>query len=183
MRLLGYPDGELDQRRSGGGARAIAGHIRRIRPHVVITFGPDGAYGHPDHIAISPVHDCRRSSCAPSGYATTAWPKLYYIAWSAKKWAAYQAALKKLTITVDGVERQVVPVARLGNHHARRHHGGVADGVARGAVPQTQMAFTRTSRPAGRAPSRAVGHAGVLPRVQPVNGGRRRETDLFEGLR
>ena len=31
----------------------IASHLRRVRPHVVITFGPEGAYGHPDHIAIS----------------------------------------------------------------------------------------------------------------------------------
>lgn len=27
--------------------------IRSFRPDVVITFGPDGGYGHPDHIAIS----------------------------------------------------------------------------------------------------------------------------------
>ena len=26
--------------------------MRRFRPHVVLTFGPDGLYGHPDHIAI-----------------------------------------------------------------------------------------------------------------------------------
>lgn len=26
--------------------------IREFRPDVVITFGPDGAYGHPDHVAI-----------------------------------------------------------------------------------------------------------------------------------
>jgi LmbE family N-acetylglucosaminyl deacetylase len=30
----------------------IAGHIRRIRPQVVITFDPYGGYGHPDHIHI-----------------------------------------------------------------------------------------------------------------------------------
>lgn len=27
--------------------------IREFRPDTVITFGPDGAYGHPDHVAIS----------------------------------------------------------------------------------------------------------------------------------
>ena len=27
--------------------------IRQFRPQVVLTFGPDGLYGHPDHIAIS----------------------------------------------------------------------------------------------------------------------------------
>ncbi len=31
----------------------LVGIVRRVRPDVVITFGPEGAYGHPDHIAIS----------------------------------------------------------------------------------------------------------------------------------
>lgn len=30
----------------------LVGIIRRIRPEVVITFEPNGGYGHPDHIAI-----------------------------------------------------------------------------------------------------------------------------------
>jgi LmbE family N-acetylglucosaminyl deacetylase len=29
--------------------------IRRIRPEVVITFGPDGISGHPDHVALSQI--------------------------------------------------------------------------------------------------------------------------------
>jgi LmbE family N-acetylglucosaminyl deacetylase len=33
-------------------ARKVAGHIREIRPQVVITFDPIGGYRHPDHIAI-----------------------------------------------------------------------------------------------------------------------------------
>lgn len=33
-------------------AAKIVSHIRRIRPHVVITFDPIGGYFHPDHIAI-----------------------------------------------------------------------------------------------------------------------------------
>ena len=24
--------------------------LNRLRPHVVVTYGPDGGYGHPDHI-------------------------------------------------------------------------------------------------------------------------------------
>jgi len=31
----------------------IVTHIRRIKPQVVVTFPPDGNYGHPDHIALS----------------------------------------------------------------------------------------------------------------------------------
>ena len=30
----------------------LVAEIRRFRPHVVLTFGPDGLYGHPDHIAM-----------------------------------------------------------------------------------------------------------------------------------
>ena len=41
------------QRRSGGSARGDRRPSPPRQPHVVITFGPDGAYGHPDHIAIS----------------------------------------------------------------------------------------------------------------------------------
>jgi N-acetyl-1-D-myo-inositol-2-amino-2-deoxy-alpha-D-glucopyranoside deacetylase len=33
-------------------AKIVAGHIRRLRPQVVITFDPIGGYRHPDHIAI-----------------------------------------------------------------------------------------------------------------------------------
>ena len=58
--ILGYPDGAVDQVAAATAIRAIVSHIRRIRPDVIVTFGPEGAYGHPDHIAISPIHDCRR---------------------------------------------------------------------------------------------------------------------------
>ncbi len=33
----------------------IVGHIRDLKPETVITFGPDGVYGHPDHVYIGDV--------------------------------------------------------------------------------------------------------------------------------
>ena len=51
--LLDYVDGDLDQTPVGKITAEIAVHLRRVRPQVVTTFGPEGAYGHPDHIAIS----------------------------------------------------------------------------------------------------------------------------------
>src|SRR4051812_33514799 len=53
VHFLNYMDGALDRVDPMGAVRKIASHIRRLRPHVVLTFGPEGAYGHPDHIAIS----------------------------------------------------------------------------------------------------------------------------------
>ena len=51
--FLDYVDGELDQADAGEVIQKIAVLVRDIRPQVVLSFGPDGAYGHPDHIAIS----------------------------------------------------------------------------------------------------------------------------------
>ena len=50
----------------------IRSTIRRLRPDVVVTFGDDGLYGHPDHIAI---HE--RTTAAVAALGAEA-PLLYY---------------------------------------------------------------------------------------------------------
>src|SRR6266851_1864275 len=50
--VLDYLDGELDQAEPDQIICELVAHIRRVRPQVVLTWGPDGGYGHPDHIAI-----------------------------------------------------------------------------------------------------------------------------------
>jgi LmbE family N-acetylglucosaminyl deacetylase len=179
--VLGYPDGALDRVDPAVAQEAIAGHLRRIRPDVVISFGPDGAYGHPDHVAISQLTTAAVVRAADREFAVR---KLYYIAWSAATWAAYQAALKKLTSTVDGVERQVVPspdwaiTARVDTSSAWQTVWRAVQ------CHQTQMGIYKHL---GGLP---VSHHRALWGVQEfyraftlVNGGRARETDLFEGLR
>lgn len=51
--FLGYQDGEVDQLPMEEAARKVARLIRELKPQVVITHGPEGGYGHPDHIAVS----------------------------------------------------------------------------------------------------------------------------------
>src|SRR5438045_3015431 len=53
LTLLDYRDGDLDRADPREAIAAIAAHLRRVRPHVVLTFDQFGAYGHPDHIALS----------------------------------------------------------------------------------------------------------------------------------
>src|SRR5580765_6513760 len=77
VRFLDYPDGALDQVDAAEAIEKIAGHLRRVRPHVVITFGPDGAYGHPDHIAISQLTTAAVVRAAGTDFSVS---KLYYIA-------------------------------------------------------------------------------------------------------
>ena len=50
LHLLGFEDGTCADH---DGTAAIAGHIADIEPDVIVTFGPDGLTGHPDHRAIS----------------------------------------------------------------------------------------------------------------------------------
>ena len=49
---LDYSDGTLKDLELEVLVADVVKLIREFRPEVVITFGPDGAYGHPDHIAI-----------------------------------------------------------------------------------------------------------------------------------
>jgi LmbE family N-acetylglucosaminyl deacetylase len=53
VRFLGVPDGECDEIPPEVGAAAIEGVIDEIEPDVIVTFGPDGITGHPDHVAVS----------------------------------------------------------------------------------------------------------------------------------
>lgn len=48
-----YLDGSLSDADSAELTARIVRLIRKFRPQVVISFGPDGGYGHPDHITIS----------------------------------------------------------------------------------------------------------------------------------
>jgi len=51
LQLLRYRDRTLDPN-DADGARAVAAAIRRTRPEALVTYGPDGVSGHPDHRAI-----------------------------------------------------------------------------------------------------------------------------------
>jgi LmbE family N-acetylglucosaminyl deacetylase len=53
VRCLDYGDGKLATLAPNVLVREVTAIIREFRPHVVLTFDETGAYGHPDHIAIS----------------------------------------------------------------------------------------------------------------------------------
>ena len=86
VQFLNYVDGDLDQADPAGAIGQIVTQIRRIRPQVVITFGPEGSYGHPDHIAISQFTSAAILCAADATYedSQTLAPhrvaKLYYMA-------------------------------------------------------------------------------------------------------
>jgi LmbE family N-acetylglucosaminyl deacetylase len=192
--FLDFIDGELDLVNPAEAVNKIVAHLRRVKPHVVVTFGPEGAYGHPDHIAICQFTTAAVVCAADSSYetrgsdgarqATHRVAKLYYMAWPAGKWAAYQAALKDLKSKVDGVERRATPwpdwaLTTLIDTSA--HSARVWRAVS---CHKTQMAIYRNLQHLPAEHHQALWGSQEFYRVfSLVNSGRKRETDLFEGIR
>jgi LmbE family N-acetylglucosaminyl deacetylase len=189
VRFLGYCDGDLDQAPPARAIARIAAAIREIRPQVVVTFGPDGAYGHPDHIAISQLTTAAVMAAADDGYLLDGLPphqtqKLYYVVFRALETAIFEEAFGELVMPVDDVERRMV---------------AWPDWMATTQLDTTDywrqvwqaIACHRTQLPAIDAIAalpedrhRALWGVQTYYRVFSfVNGGRVVESDLFEGLR
>ncbi|NJO83758.1 MAG: PIG-L family deacetylase, partial [Blastochloris sp.] len=113
LNLLRYPDGGLATASSEDVITRIAQAVRQIRPQVVITFGPDGATGHPDHIAICQLTTGALLCAADPAYRTAEREaahrvaKLYYLAPTRAKLDMYDQIFGDSAMTVDGVRRRV----------------------------------------------------------------------------
>jgi LmbE family N-acetylglucosaminyl deacetylase len=86
LHLGRLPDGGLAEADEVAVVADIVRHLRTVRPHVVITFGPDGRTGHPDHIAIGQLAERAFERAGDEAYrgdhellALTPWrPELLY---------------------------------------------------------------------------------------------------------
>lgn len=188
--FLDYIDGDLDQADSHEAIAKIAAHLRRVRPQVVITFGPEGGYGHPDHIAISQLTTAAIVCAADASYASPQplashrVSKLYYMAWSHAKWTAFQAALREIKTNIDGVERRATPwpdwtITTFIDTIS--HWSTVWRAVS---CHQSQMSIYHQLEHLPEEHHKAIWGSQEFYRAFSLfNGGRRREVDLFEGLR
>ena len=68
---------DADEREAVGALVAI---IRELRPHVVVTYDPNGGYGHPDHIQTHVVTTAAVAAAGTDDYPGTPWsvPKFYW---------------------------------------------------------------------------------------------------------
>jgi LmbE family N-acetylglucosaminyl deacetylase len=177
--FLDYQDGALDRANPAEAIGKIAAHLRRIAPQVVVTFAPDGGYGHPDHIAISQFTTAAVVAAADAHQVL----KLYEIAWSEKKWSAYQAAFRNLSSTVDGIVRKPSPWPEW-MITTVLETSDVWPAVWQAITcHKTQMSIYKQLETLSDDDHRALWGTQEFYRVfSLVNGGRARETDLFEGL-
>ena len=189
--LLGYRDGSLDQAPPVEAIGRIVQQVRRVRPHVVATFPPDGSYGHPDHVAISQLATAAMVAAADASYPVPggsdrphAVSKLYYIVATPEEWKVYETVFKKLTSRVDGVERQAMPWAdwEITTVIDTREHWPTAWKAV--SCHHSQMASYEGLDQLSPEQHEALwGRRGLYRAYSLVNGGRLRETDCFEGLR
>ena len=186
--FLEYIDGDVDQADPKEIIAKIAAQIRRIRPQVVVTFPPDGAYGHPDHIALSQFTNAALVCAADASFAGDAPPhrvsKLYYMVDSLDVVSAVNEAFGGISMDVDGETRHHVGwqdwqiTTWLDN---KKYMDKVRDAIhchksqLPGYGPIGEWNVDEMTRVFGK------GH--FYRTFSLVNGGRKVETDLFEGLR
>ena len=190
VELLGYPDSEVDRADPVEASTRIAASLRRLKPQVVITFDPFGAYGHPDHIAISQLTTAATVAAAapdPAGAGRDpphAVSKLYYMAWTRPTWEAYQSAFRKLVSRVDGEERQVSPWPdwAVTTRIDTRDHWPTVWRAVRCHRSQLSV-YEGLERLSPEHHQALWGSQEFYRAYSLVNGGRALETDLFEGLR
>lgn len=112
--LLDELDGRLASAGTATVAARVAGEVRRLRPDVVVTFGPDGAYGHPDHIAISRLTTAAIVAAAdpwartPGASDLHRVRKLYHRIWTADEAALIRSVVGDVAIEIDGESRDLI---------------------------------------------------------------------------
>ena len=187
LTLLDYRDGDLDRAEPREAVRRIVAELRRVRPQVVVTFDQFGAYGHPDHVAISQLTTAAVAAAGSAAFPADGPPhqvaKLYYFVNDEGAWAAYQSAFKTLVSRVDGRERRAVAwpdwaiSARI---DTRAQWATVWRAVQQ---HRTQLAvYGQLGALTPEHHEALWGSQTFYRALSLVNGGRETETDLFAGI-
>jgi LmbE family N-acetylglucosaminyl deacetylase len=187
--FLDYIDGNIDQVDEAEIIAKITRLVRHIRPHVVVTFGPDGLYGHPDHIAISQFTTSAIMCATDQNYAYSrdlephSVSKLYYRIAPQDWFTRFIPIFGEMIMFVDGQERRAHPwvdwiiTTRVNTGmHWQRTWQAIR-------CHQTQIPGQHILQKLSEEDHRQLWGQQEFYRVfSQVNGGRREEHDLFEGL-
>jgi LmbE family N-acetylglucosaminyl deacetylase len=191
LSFLDYIDGEVDQADHAEAVGKIVTHIRRIMPQVVVTFPPDGNYGHPDHIAIGQFTSAAAVLAAdasykdPENFAPHRISKLYYMVDSENFIDLVTPFVGDIVFSVGDQLRGEVPwkdwmITTRIDMAEHCHVAWRAIQCHRSQLPSLGL-LAEMHEDAGVA---VLAMQGTFYRAfSLVNGGRRTETDLFEGLR
>ena len=190
VNFLDYIDGEVDQAHPEDIIGKIVTHMRRIKPHVVVTFPPDGSYGHPDHIALSQFTSGALVCAADRNFvdANVQSPhrvlKFYYMVDSIDIVKLANEVFGGISMDVDGITRHNVGweawqiTTRLDNNQyldavQKAIHCHRSQLAGYGPISEWSLAEL----------GKIFGIGSFYRAFSLANGGRAVETDLFDGLR
>ena len=189
--FLDYIDGEVDQADHAEAIGKIVSYIRHIKPQVIVTFPPDGNYGHPDHIAMGQFTSAAIVCAADSSYQDLdSLPshcvfKLYYMVDSENFINLIAPFMGDMTFPVDDQIRGEIPwkewmITTRIDMAEHCHAAWRAIQCHQSQLPSLGL-LAEMHEDAGVA---VLAMQGTFYRAfSLVNGGRKVENDLFEGLR
>lgn len=189
--FLDYIDGEVDKANYAEAINKIVTHIRRIKPQVIVTFPPDGNYGHPDHIATGQFTNAAIVCSADASYQDSEnlpphrVSKLYYMVDAETFIDLVAPLMDDMTFPVDDQLRGEVAwkewmVTTRIDMTEHCHTAWRAIQCHQSQLP-TLGALADMHEDAATA---VLAMQGTFFRAfSLVNGGKEIETDLFEGLR
>ena len=93
---LGYRDGSCPDADPQEATNKVAQIIAEVRPDAVLTFGPDGITGHPDHLAVSRWTSDAFKQAAPKG------ARLFYAAMSRESHEKFFSLFDRFNVFPQG---------------------------------------------------------------------------------
>jgi LmbE family N-acetylglucosaminyl deacetylase len=156
---------------------------------VVVTFGPEGSYGHPDHIAISQLTSAAvicaaDNSFLPGPTAPHRVDKFYYVVDTLEMVEWVKTEFGGIHFEIDGVKRDHTgwkDWAITTRIDSRNYWETVVEAIR---CHQSQLPAMPGLLEMTPEQHQLIWGTGNFYRVfSLVNGGRKRETDIFEGLR
>jgi N-acetyl-1-D-myo-inositol-2-amino-2-deoxy-alpha-D-glucopyranoside deacetylase len=93
---------DADEREAVGALVAI---MREQRPHVVVTYDPNGGYGHPDHVQTHTVTAAAVAASGTTDYPGEPWmvPKFYWSVFAVSAFKAARSAVERDDLLPDWV--------------------------------------------------------------------------------
>ena len=125
---LGHPDGKLDTASGDALVAELTGLIRRARPRVVLTFGPEGAPNtHADHRAVSRAATAAfflagLATSLPGAGAPWRSDRLYYVTWTGRSGPNGGVEGLPVTCRVDITAEIETKRAAFAAHRSQQHH-------------------------------------------------------------
>jgi LmbE family N-acetylglucosaminyl deacetylase len=191
LHFLDYIDGEVDQAYHAKAISKIVTQIRNIKPQVVVTFPPDGNYGHPDHIAIGQFTSAAIVCAADVNYQDAEKlpahrvSKFYYMVDAEDFINLITPFMGDMTFPVDDQMRGEFPWMNwmVTTRIDMVEHCDAAWRAIQCHQSQLPTLSSLAEMPEETAASVLAMQGTFYRAFSLVNGGRTVETDLFEGLR